>query len=86
MNKKVIIQFLLFFIISLFISLFVFEYLIKPKLGASNKQEQILSSDLKDKKIVELAKKNRAMTVQVDALKTKAAAAANAALKFKQEL
>ena len=41
------------------------------------------SSDLKDKKIVELAKKNRAMTVQVDALKTKAAAAANAALKFK---
>jgi hypothetical protein len=44
------------------------------------------SSDLKDKKIVELAKKNRAMQVQVDALKTKAAAAANSALKFKQEL
>tara|TARA_B100000787_G_scaffold55065_1_gene40040 strand:+ start:1040 stop:1636 length:597 start_codon:yes stop_codon:yes gene_type:complete len=48
MNKKVIIQFLLFFIIFLFISLFVFEYLIKPKLDASNKQEQIFSSDLKD--------------------------------------
>ena len=48
MNKKVIIQFLLFFIIFLFISLFVFEYLIKPKLGASNKQEQILSQNLDD--------------------------------------
>lgn len=40
----------------------------------------------KDKKIIELAKKNRALTVQVDSLKTKAADAASTALKFKQEL
>lgn len=48
MNKKIIIQVILFFIIFLFIALFVFEYLIKPKLAASDTQEQILSLNLDD--------------------------------------
>ena len=48
MNKKIIIQFILFFIIFSFIALFVFEYLIKPKLAASDTQEQILSLNLDD--------------------------------------
>ena len=46
MNKKIIIQVILFFIIFLFIALFVFEYLIKPKLAVSGTQKQILSQNL----------------------------------------
>ena len=48
MNKKIIIQFILFFIIFSFIALFVFEYLIKPKLAVSDTQKQILSLNLDD--------------------------------------
>ena len=48
MNKKIIIQVILFFIIFLFIALFVFEYLIKPKLAVSGTQKQILSQNLDD--------------------------------------
>jgi len=48
MNKKIIIQVVLFFIIILFIAFFFFEYLIKPKLGASNIKKQILSSNLNE--------------------------------------
>ena len=48
MNKKIIIQFILFFIIFSFIALFVFEYLIKPKLAVSDAQKQILSLNLDD--------------------------------------
>ena len=48
MNKKIIIQVILFFIIFLFIALFFFEYLIKPKLAVSGTQKQILSQNLDD--------------------------------------
>ena len=48
MNKKIIIQVILFFIIFLFIVSFVFEYLIKPKLAISDTQKQILSQSLDD--------------------------------------
>ena len=48
MNKKIIIQVILFFIIFLFIALFVFEYLIKPKLAVSDTQKQTLSLNLDD--------------------------------------
>ena len=48
MNKKIIIQVILFFIIFLFIALFFFEYLIKPKLAVSSTQKQILSQNLDD--------------------------------------
>lgn len=40
----------------------------------------------KDKKIIELAKKNRNLQMTVESLKTKAAKAAEVALKFKGEL
>ena len=36
MNKKIIIQLILFFIITLFISLFFFKYLVKTKIGKSD--------------------------------------------------
>ena len=42
-------------------------------------------SDLKDKKIIELAKKNRALQLSVESLKTKAAKAAEFALKLRSE-
>lgn len=42
-------------------------------------------TDNKDKKIIELAKKNRALQLQVESLKTKAAKAAEFALKLKSE-
>ena len=48
MNKRIIIQVILFFIIFLFIVSFVFEYLIKPKLAISDTQKQILSQSLDD--------------------------------------
>ena len=48
MNKRIIIQVILFFIIFLFIVSFVFEYLIKPKLAISDTQKQILSLNLDD--------------------------------------
>lgn len=41
------------------------------------------SESAKDKKIIELAKKNRALSLQVETLKTKAAKAVELALKFK---
>lgn len=40
---------------------------------------------MKDKKILELAKKNRTLQLQVESLKTKAAKAAEIALKMKKE-
>ena len=43
------------------------------------------AADLKDKKIVELLKKNRALQLQVESLKTKAAKAAEIAIKIKKE-
>ncbi len=43
------------------------------------------SGDIKDKKIIELAKKNRALQLQVESLKTKAAKAAEIAIKIKKE-
>lgn len=43
------------------------------------------TSDIKDKRIIELAKKNRSLQLQVESLKTKAAKAAEYALKLKQE-
>lgn len=42
-------------------------------------------TDNKDKKIIELAKKNRALQIQVESLKTKAAKAAEFALKLKAD-
>ena len=42
-------------------------------------------TDNKDKKIIELAKKNRALQLSVESLKTKAAKAAEFALKLKSE-
>lgn len=42
-------------------------------------------TDFKDKKILDLAKKNRSLQLQVESLKTKAAKAAELALKFKNE-
>lgn len=42
-------------------------------------------TDNKDKKIIELAKKNRALQLQVESLKTKAAKAAEYALKLKAD-
>jgi hypothetical protein len=50
--------------------------------------ESISSSgktDNKDKKIIELAKKNRSLQLSVESLKTKAAKAAEFALKLKSE-
>lgn len=43
------------------------------------------SDNIKDKKILELAKKNRTLQLQVESLKTKAAKAAEIALKMKKE-
>ena len=43
------------------------------------------SDNLKDKKIIDLAKKNRSLQIQVESLKTKAAKAAEIALKMKKE-
>ena len=43
------------------------------------------SGDIKEKKILELAKKNRALQLQVESLKTKAAKAAEIAIKMKKE-
>lgn len=40
---------------------------------------------LKDKKIIELAKKNRALQLQAESLRTKAAKAAEFALEMKRE-
>jgi len=40
---------------------------------------------LKDKKIIDLAKKNRGLQLQVESLKTKAAKAAEIALKLKKD-
>ena len=48
MNKKIIIQITLFFIIFSFIILFVFKYLIEPKLGVSNIKKQTVSLNLDD--------------------------------------
>lgn len=42
-------------------------------------------TDNKDKKIIDLAKKNRSLQLQVESLKTKAAKAAEFALKLKSE-
>lgn len=42
-------------------------------------------TDNKDKKIIELAKKNRALQLQVESYKTKAAKAAEIALTLKKE-
>ena len=42
-------------------------------------------TDNKDKKILDLAKKNRSLQLQVESLKTKAAKAAEFALKMKNE-
>lgn len=42
-------------------------------------------TDNKDKKIIELAKKNRSLQLQVESLKTKAAKAAEFALKLRDE-
>ena len=39
-------------------------------------------ADLKDKKIIELAKKNRVLVLQVESLKNKAAKAAEIAIKY----
>jgi hypothetical protein len=39
----------------------------------------------KDRKIIDLAKKNRALQLQVESLKTKAAKAAEVAIKLSQE-
>ena len=39
MNKKIIIQLILFFVITLFISLFFFKYLVKTKIGKSDTNE-----------------------------------------------
>ena len=41
--------------------------------------------NLKDKKIIDLAKKNRGLQLQVESLKTKAAKAAEIALKLKKD-
>ena len=43
------------------------------------------AADIKDKKILELVKKNRALQLQVESLKTKAAKAAEIAIKIKKE-
>ena len=43
------------------------------------------AQDLKDKKILDLAKKNRSLQLQIESLKTKAAKAADIALKMKKE-
>ena len=43
------------------------------------------SEGQKDKKIIDLAKKNRGLQLQVESLKTKAAKAAEIALKFKKD-
>ncbi len=43
------------------------------------------SGDIKDKKILELAKKNKALQLQVESYKTKAAKAAEIAIKIKNE-
>ena len=43
------------------------------------------SEGIKDKKIIDLAKKNRGLQLQVESLKTKAAKAAEIALKLKQD-
>jgi regulator of replication initiation timing len=43
------------------------------------------AGDLKDKKILDLAKKNKALQLQIESLKTKAAKAAEIALKMKKE-
>lgn len=42
--------------------------------------------DIKDKKIIELAKNKRNLLLQIDSLRTKAAKAAETALKFKKQL
>ena len=41
--------------------------------------------DIKDKKIIELAKQKRSLQLQVESLRTKAAKAAQLAVKFKEE-
>ena len=41
--------------------------------------------DIKDKKIIELAKQKRALQLQVESLRTKAAKAASLAVKFKNQ-
>ena len=43
------------------------------------------AADLKDKKIIELVKKNRALQLQAESLKTKAAKAAEIAIKMKKD-
>ena len=42
--------------------------------------------DIKDKKIIELAKQKRAMQIQIESLRTKAAKAAELAITFKNQL
>ena len=42
--------------------------------------------DIKDKKIIELAKQKRNLLLQIESLRTKAAKAAEAALRFKKQL
>lgn len=42
--------------------------------------------DIKDKKIIELAKQKRNLQLQIDSLRTKAAKASETALKFKKQL
>jgi len=42
-------------------------------------------ADQKEKKIIDLAKKNRSLQLQVESLKTKAAKSAEIALKFKHQ-
>ena len=66
------------------------------KLFRSEKQVQDLKDtyeavttsydDIKDKKIIELAKQKRNLLLQIDSLRTKAATAAEAALRFKKQL
>jgi hypothetical protein len=46
MNIKTIIQAILFFIIILFVSFFLFEYIFKTELKETNKQETVLPSSL----------------------------------------
>jgi len=42
--------------------------------------------DIKDKKIIELAKQKRNFLLQIDSLRTKAAKAAEQAIRFKKQL
>ena len=42
--------------------------------------------DIKDKKIIELAKQKRNLLLQIDSLRTKAAKAAESALNYKKKL